>query len=59
MRTWKYPLSRLKVIVYLSVSYFGEFVKVNKQKDGKGMSTWEIEGIAKFLTEQEKRKISW
>lgn len=40
MRTWKYPLSHLKVIVYLSVSYFGEFIKVNKQKDGKGMSTW-------------------
>ena len=59
MRTWKCPLSHLKVIVNLSVGYFGEFIKANKQKDGRGMSTQEIEGIAKFLTEQEKRKISW
>ena len=59
MRTWKCPLSHLKVIVNLSVSYFGEFIKANKQKDGKVMSTQEIEGIAKLLTQQEKRKISW
>ena len=36
MRTWKCHLSHLKVIVNVSESYFGEFIKANKQKDGKG-----------------------
>ena len=36
MRTWKCHLSHLKVIVNVSESYFGEFIKASKQKDGKG-----------------------
>lgn len=35
MRTWKCPLSNLKVIVNLTLSYFGEFIEAKKKKPEK------------------------